>query len=425
MATTKTIYAYLGLPGMETWLFRQPGLEPYILAESRIWAAAGNPQLILHSDGSIGPTINSGAAPLVKRLVDQLMRQRVDAQEPIILAVNLLSRETLRWFRHIVRDAWGYEIVIVDALAENEDHLSMNFANSDSGFKQRLPKYLARYQMVDWTGLGRIISPAAFLEELKRPLQFVQIHPEIGRLVIFSDVHGDAQDLRRKQAELTAAGTAFAFLGDAIDRGTDSAGVIRTLLARNDGLQILGNHEHRLLTWYQEQRLSKSATGFSEGTLPQLNSAGITSQEIRQFISGMGTYHAVKFAGKKLLLSHAGLEPIQMAQWCVPQALTEGVALAPTDVLTHGLGDGRHSVYTRDIDQAWADSADVTGIIAIHGHRNHFNRDVVAGRNLSFNLTDADGETFRYLILTADDQRFEMHIRQRHGRQERVITGYL
>ncbi|KRL97618.1 hypothetical protein FD28_GL001704 [Levilactobacillus hammesii DSM 16381] len=380
---------------------------------------------MLHSDGTIGTAVNSGAAPLVKRLMDQLMRQRVDAQGPIILAVNLLSRETLRWFRHIVRDAWGYEIVIVDALAENENHLSMSPANSDDGFKQRLPKYLSRYQTVDWTGLGRVISPAAFLEELKRPLQFIQTHPKINRLVIFSDVHGDAQNLQEKQAELTSTGTAFAFLGDAIDRGTDSAGVIRTLLARNDGFQILGNHEHRLLAWYQEQRISQSANDFSQTTLPQLNSAGITRQEIHQLIDGMGTYHAVKFAGKKLLLSHAGLEPTQVAQWCDPQSLTKGVALAPTDVMTHGLGDGRHSVYTRDIDQAWADSADVTGMIAIHGHRNRFNRDVVVGRNLSFNLTDADGETFRYLILTAEDQRFEMHIGQRYSRQERVITGYL
>lgn len=322
-------------------------------------------------------------------------------------------------------NAWGYEVVIVDAVAENKNRLSINTVDSDDGLKQRLPKYLSRYRTVDWTALGRVISPVAFLKELKRPLQFVQIRPEINRLVIFSDVHGDAQNLQEKQAELNSTDTAFAFLGDAIDRGTDSAGVIRTLLARNDGLQILGNHEHRLLAWYQEQRVSEAANDFLQTTLPQLNSAGITRQEICQLIDNMGTYQAVKFAGKKFLLSHAGLEPTQVAQWCAPQSLTKGVALASTDALTHGLGDGRHSVYTRDIDQVWADSADVVGIIAIHGHRNRFNRDVVAGRNLSFNLTDADGETFRYLILMAEKQRFEMHIVQRRSRQHRVITGFL
>lgn len=426
MATTKTIYAYLGLPGTESWLFDQPGLAPYILSEARIRMAAGNPQLLLRSDGTMGTAINVGAIPLVKRLLDQLMRQRMDVQEPIILAVNLLSQATLRWFRQIVRDAWGYDVVIVDAVAENTTPSSVIIGRGDDALQQRYPKYLARYQTVDWDELGPVISPSAFLKELRQPLQFVQMPPKIKRLVIFSDVHGDAQNLQSKQAEWTSPDTAFAFLGDAIDRGPDSAGVIRTLLAHNDGLQILGNHEHRLLTWYQEQRVSHaSKNDFAAKTRPQLDAAGITSHDIRQLICGMGTYLAVTFAGKKLLLSHAGLEPTQVAQWCAPESLTQGVALAPTDVFTHGLGDGQQSVYLRDIDWVWANATEVQGIVAIHGHRNRFKRDVVAGKNLSFNLTDDDGTTFRYLVLTAADQRFELHIVQRHSGKQRVITGNL
>lgn len=426
VASNKVIYAYLGLPGTESWLFSQPGLTPYILSEHRLRLAAGNPQLQLSSEGNLETVINPAPAPLVERLLDQLMRQRLDMQDPFILAVNLLSRKRLRWFRRLVKEAWGYRVIIIDGMSgpSRPDSDLAIAAGYDTDVRYRWSRYLARYSAVDWSALGTVISPEQFLKILKHPLEFQPVRDETNRLVIFSDIHGDAANLRTHLAELATPDTEFAFLGDAIDRGEDSAGVIRALLAQNTGLQFLGNHEHRLLAWYQEHRISQSrAKDFAQVTLPQLESANVSRTEIQQFISGLGTYLALEFAGRKFLLSHAGLEPAQVRHWLNPRSLTDGIALAPSDSFTHGVRIGQQSVYLRDIDQIWANSMAMKNIIAIHGHRNRFDRDVTSAQGMSINLTDGDGETFRYLVLTAADHRFVLHVDQRDGSQQRVISG--
>ena len=416
--STKKIYAFVGLPGAESWLRDQDGLEPYIVSEQRIRLAAGNPRVLLRR-GRLIKTVNAGAVVLTKKVVDRLVRQRLDNQEPFILVVNFLSKETLRWFRKVKAAAWGYEVVVVNAM-DNSGGLGETY---DDEVVNRLPEYIRRYKAVDWSEFGRVITPHEMLYELAQPLRFKTLH-SAKKLVVFSDVHGDFCHLTEQMAKL-GPDSAVAFLGDAIDRGPDSAGVIRTLIAHNDGLNLLGNHEHRLLGWYQEHRVNSSALKeFTAETLPQLDAAGITEQEIQTLINGMGTYLAINFAGRKLLLSHAGLEPVQVAQWLQPKGLTEGIALAATDTFIHGISDGRHSVYTRDIDQVWADSTGMAEIIAIHGHRNRFNRDVTVNHSLSFNLTDGDGSTFRYLILDAASHEYELHIESRDGQGEAVKKGH-
>jgi len=411
---------------MVDWLYSKPELEPYILSEQRIRMAASNPSLFLQKGNSIVTDVNPAAGALVRKSLDLFMRQRVDTQDPIILAVNLLSRKTLSWFRRMIKDAWGYEVVIIDAITTVSDKQRSVMVDSDYGPKARLAKYMARYRSVDWTGFGRIISPTEFLNELKQPLTFTKVNPSIKQLVIFSDVHGDSKSLRGKMAEFSVPETLFVFLGDAIDRGEDSAGVIRTLLASDNVLKIMGNHEHRLITWYQQQRIYHSqVSDFAKKTLPQLKAAKITKSEVQQLISEMGTYLALEFGGRKLLLSHAGLEPEQVTQWLQPKKTIDSVALAPTDVFIHGMSNGVDSVYLRDIDKVWANSTKVQGITAIHGHRNHFNRDVMSANNRSFNLTDNDGSTFRYLVLNSQNNQFGLHIDWRDGSHQRILTGKL
>ncbi|WP_143463114.1 metallophosphoesterase [Levilactobacillus enshiensis] len=419
----KIIYAYLGLPGAESWL-RAHGLEKQVISEQRLRLAVGNPQLLLNEEGQLTTSVNPSIVPLVDRILAELLRKRFDSAETVILAVNLLSKSRLHLFRRLLADAWGYKVVFVNAMdlpIKPADAIAMGY---DDGVRQRWSRYLARYTAVDWSTMGTVIGLDKFLQDLQQPLQFRKVSATTKRLVVFSDVHGDADNLQSRLSKLASSQTEVVFLGDAIDRGRDSAGVIRTLQAYNTGLHLLGNHEHRLLTWYLEHRLSRSATkDFGQVTLPQLERAHVSQDEIHQFINGLGTYLALKFAGRKFLFSHAGLEPTQVMSWLKPKTLTESIALAPADVFIHGLSVAGKSVYSRDIDKVWADAKAVRDIISVHGHRNRFDRDVVTNQGMSFNLTDADGSSFRYLVLTAEDRRFALHIDQRNGEQKRVITG--
>jgi diadenosine tetraphosphatase ApaH/serine/threonine PP2A family protein phosphatase len=74
------------------------------------------------------------------------------------------------------------------------------------------------------------------------------LHP---RLVVIGDVHGCLQELEALLVQVgPRAGDRFVFLGDLVDRGPESPGVVarvRTLLAEHPGsLVILGNHEAKL-----------------------------------------------------------------------------------------------------------------------------------------------------------------------------------
>lgn len=73
----------------------------------------------------------------------------------------------------------------------------------------------------------------------------------MGRLFAITDIHGCATALRRLLAELQPGREdTIVFLGDAIDRGPDSCGVLDQMLELDQQCRlvpILGNHEQMLL----------------------------------------------------------------------------------------------------------------------------------------------------------------------------------
>jgi Calcineurin-like phosphoesterase len=74
------------------------------------------------------------------------------------------------------------------------------------------------------------------------------------RIAIVGDIHGDLKRLSRALDDLLPSGRRLVFVGDYIDRGEDSFGVMRRLVAlREDPAQtatfLRGNHEATLLRW--------------------------------------------------------------------------------------------------------------------------------------------------------------------------------
>ena len=97
-----------------------------------------------------------------------------------------------------------------------------------------------------------------------------------GLTYAIGDIHGCAGALRRLLAAIEAhragAPRRLVFLGDAIDRGPDSAGVVATLralqAAEPDAVTcLLGNHESLMLAAYRD--------GF--GTAPWLENGGVAT----------------------------------------------------------------------------------------------------------------------------------------------------
>ena len=99
------------------------------------------------------------------------------------------------------------------------------------------------------------------------------------KLYVFGDIHGELLKLENLLSKLTiSADDTLIFLGDYVDRGPDSCGVIELLLRLQDKYHcifIKGNHDHVFFTdvFYHGYNLDVNNMGYwSEGGKEALNS---------------------------------------------------------------------------------------------------------------------------------------------------------
>jgi protein phosphatase len=149
---------------------------------------------------------------------------------------------------------------------------------------------------------------------------------DTGPFDIIGDVHGCATELAELLALLGylappgAAGGGLAhpkgrraiFLGDLVDRGPDSPGVLRTamaMVAAGQALCVAGNHDDKLLRKLRGRDV-RIAHGLAE-TLAQLErEPPAFHEQVAAFIAGLPS-HYVLDAGR-LVVAHAGMpRPLQ------------------------------------------------------------------------------------------------------------------
>ena len=104
-------------------------------------------------------------------------------------------------------------------------------------------------------GLGRIYSGAMTASDCRQPKD---ASPMTKPIYAIGDIHGQTEQLERALELITMDGGAEAevvFVGDYVDRGPDSRGVIdRLMQGQADGrnwICLKGNHD-RMFTWFME-----------------------------------------------------------------------------------------------------------------------------------------------------------------------------
>ena len=137
--------------------------------------------------------------------------------------------------------------------------------------------------------------------------------------ILFGDVHGEAAKLRSLIGEARSrwGDCTFYGLGDFIDRGPDSKGVIQ--LCVDEGVQgILGNHElwfHQLLNTGVFNRaalhpvMGGVATLDSYDIVESTGLGGVPASH-RRFILDLPLFRSVGVAGTTYWLTHAGISPV-------------------------------------------------------------------------------------------------------------------
>ncbi|MEH6373309.1 polynucleotide kinase-phosphatase [Streptomyces sp. KLMMK] len=137
-----------------------------------------------------------------------------------------------------------------------------------------------------------------------------------GPFDIIGDIHGCSSELETLLGELGYAdgvhpeGRTAVFVGDLVDRGPDSPGVLRRVMgmvASGNALCVPGNHENKLGRWLKGKKV-RPTHGLAE-TIEQLEREDARDPafraQVREFIDGLVSHYVLD--GGKLVVCHAGL----------------------------------------------------------------------------------------------------------------------
>ncbi|QLE74429.1 polynucleotide kinase-phosphatase [Streptomyces rectiverticillatus] len=137
-----------------------------------------------------------------------------------------------------------------------------------------------------------------------------------GPFDIIGDVHGCSSELETLLTELGYAdgvhpeGRTAVFVGDLVDRGPDSPGVLRRVMgmvASGNALCVPGNHENKLGRWLKGKKVQPTH-GLAE-TIEQLEREDARDPafraQVQEFVDGLVSHYVLD--GGKLVVCHAGL----------------------------------------------------------------------------------------------------------------------
>ncbi|MEU3948563.1 polynucleotide kinase-phosphatase [Streptomyces sp. NPDC029526] len=134
-----------------------------------------------------------------------------------------------------------------------------------------------------------------------------------GPFDIIGDVHGCSAELDSLLAKLGYAdgvhpeGRTAVFVGDLVDRGPDSPGVLRRVMAMvrsGNALCVPGNHENKFGRFLKGRNV-RHTHGLAETIAQMEGESEEFRAEVREFIDGLVSHYVLD--GGKLVVCHAGL----------------------------------------------------------------------------------------------------------------------
>ncbi|WP_413759332.1 polynucleotide kinase-phosphatase [Streptomyces sp. MMBL 11-3] len=134
-----------------------------------------------------------------------------------------------------------------------------------------------------------------------------------GPFDIIGDVHGCSSELESLLGKLGYVdgvhpeGRTAVFVGDLVDRGPDSPGVLRrvmSMVGSGDALCVPGNHENKFGRHLRGRQV-RPTHGLAETIAQMENESDAFKQQVREFIDGLVSHYVLD--GGKLVVCHAGL----------------------------------------------------------------------------------------------------------------------
>lgn len=232
---------------------------------------------------------------------------------------------------------------------------------------------------------------------------------------VIGDVHSSASTLKEMLKDFSNK-RLYIFCGDYFDRGIEhieTFKMIQKLMTKSNTIFLTGNHDYHIMQYLYHIKKDNVPdlfdhqdilTGklFKEDTLPTLLDAGVTVDELKEFVHNLIDVYAFSFHNINFIASHAGLnnEQINMMQ---------RFKLQNSDFFVKGIGD-----YSYDIDSVYQAKWIKNNIepIQFHGHRNAFLHPI-------FRYIDSNRYPESYLPMYNLEQKVE-----RGGKLGSVIVNY-
>ncbi|MFF1758082.1 polynucleotide kinase-phosphatase [Streptomyces sp. NPDC058266] len=149
--------------------------------------------------------------------------------------------------------------------------------------------------------------------EVVREKRYNDLTHLTGPFDIIGDIHGCASELETLLARLGYAdgvhpeGRTAVFVGDLVDRGPDSPGVLRRVMSMvksGHALCVPGNHENKFGR-YLKGRKVQHTHGLAETVEQFAGESEEFTQEVARFVDGLVSHYVLD--GGKLVVCHAGL----------------------------------------------------------------------------------------------------------------------
>jgi predicted kinase len=206
------------------------------------------------------------------------------------------------------------------------------------------------------------------LQALDLPMRDLSAYKAV---VHIGDIHSCFAPLEGYFAQGLRDDFFYIFIGDYLDRGLQSAEVMRWLLdevvPRENTCLLYGNHEIYLHRYAQGKQILNE--DFALRTQPALEGAGIDGEAIKRLLLRLEDAFLYSYGEKRVAVTHGGLPKLPPSWIALPSAL-----------YWRGVGE-----YALPIDEIFSEKMAGGGWLQIHGHRNAAKHPIHAA-SLSYNL---------------------------------------
>lgn len=377
--------------GKSTWI-RQMGLEAYTISPDKIREMISGP--VMNADGMLN--IDGKNEAKVWDFLNEMLKKRMEIGAFTVIDATHAKSSSFRMYKELCQ-RYRYRAYVVEfdvslecALKQNEQRDEYKVVPVDvvknAHIRMRTEK------VPSWV---KKTNPMRFSEDVM--WKKIDYTDKFKNVAVIGDIHGclDAlkqtlKDINKDDTSELNDDTLYVFTGDYLDRGTQNADTFKfmnKIVEQPNVICLQGNHEEHLINWSLDE---KTHRGFLHSTAKDLETAGVTTADARQFTRKLQQVLHFEFHGQDYLVSHGGVTTAQIP-----------LSLIPSSQFINGVGS-----YELNVDKVFNENEKDLGAIQIHGHRNLF-RLGVNEYNRSYNLEGQveRGGHLRAVCLTKNEKR--------------------